>query len=312
MALEGMDAFREFIVFSRHLNVTKAADELHVCPSTLSRHLAALEREIGMPLIRHEGAVLSLTPVGSLVLKKASTLVGEYDSLLKQVARYKEEARFSLRVSYALDDRTMIDAISLAKLRMRQTYGGFNIQPFRSRGKSSREALLAGEVDIVVDYNLVPERAEDARLAFVPLVADDVVLALPKGAFPPGEPVSAQQVCRRYIPWPSAAVDNYIDLVARLFDGCEQRPPVRFIDASSMDEFFMHALDADEMWPFSRRQFFNYTSGIPASYRESCEIHELTGCDTSYRRHAVYLADNPNRLVPLFVEELARTDPAKA
>ena len=312
MALEGMDAFREFIVFSRHLNVTKAAEELHVCPSTLSRHLSALEREIGLPLIRHEGSSLALTPVGSLVLKKASTLVGEYDSLLEQVARYKADARFSVRVSYALDDRTMIDAVSLAKLRLRQTYGGFNVQSVRQRGKSSREALLDGDVDVFVDYNLEAELLSDKRLVVVPLVDDDIVIALPRGAFPAGEPVSARQLCHRYIPWPSASVDNYFERVARIFDGCEARPSPRFIDAAGMDEFFMHALDSDEMWPFSRRQYFNYTSSIPASYRASCEIHELTGCDTSYRRYAVYLADNPNRLVPVFVDELARTDPARA
>lgn len=77
-----------------------------------------------------------------------------------------------------------------------------------------------------------------------------------------------------------------------------------------MDEFFMHALDADEMWLFSRRQFYNYASNIPRSYRETCEIHELEGCNTSYWRYALFLSDNPSRLVPLFVRELAKTDPA--
>lgn len=310
MALEGMDAFREFIVFAKYLNVTKAADELHVSPSTLSRHLAALEREIGMPLVAHTGSVSALTPVGSLVLKRASTLVGEYDSLLEQVARYKEEARYSVRVSYALDDRTVIDAMSLAKMRLRQTYGGFNVRPFRTRGQSSREALLSGEVDVFIDYNLDAAEPLDERLVAVPLMDDDIVLALPKGAFPGQQGVTAEQVCHRYIPWPSASVDNYFDQAVHVFAHCEQRPSARFIDAATMDEFFMHTLDVDEMWPFSRRQFYNYASSIPVSYRESCEIHELLDCDTSYKRYAVYLAENPNPLVPVFVRALAEVDPA--
>ena len=137
MGIEGLAEFREFIVFAKHLNVTRAAEELHVSTSTLSRHLAALEREIGMPLIRREGASAALTPVGSLVLKKASTLVGEYDSLLEQVEHYRADASYVLRVAYALDDRTIIDALSLAKLRLKQTYGGFNVQPFHGRGQSA-------------------------------------------------------------------------------------------------------------------------------------------------------------------------------
>lgn len=331
MALEGMDAFREYLVFAKHLNITKAADELHVSPSTLSHHISALERELGMPLIRHEGNSLTLTPVGSLVLKKASTLVGEYQALLDQIARYKEDASYVVRVAYALDDRTMIDAISLAKLRLKSTYGGFNVRPFHVRGHSNREALLNDEIDVFIDYDIGGSAVggetgagsgtsggsgagdgsvRDARLTVVPLMEDGLLLALPKGTFPGQQKVHVSQVCRRYIPHPSASVDNYIDRVLKLFDGCEHTPPVRLIDASTMDEFFMHALDSDEMWLFSRRQFCDYASSIPLSYRESCEIHELEGCETSYRRCAVFLADNPNRLVPLFVQELAQVDPA--
>lgn len=310
MGLEGMEVFREFIVFARHLNVTKAADELHISPSTLSRHIGALERDIGMPVIEHNGSVLSLTPVGKLVLKTASTLVGEYTSLLEQVARYKRDASYVVRMSYALDDRTIIDAVSLVKMRLKKTYGGFNIQPVRMRGRGAYQALLNGDVDVVVAYNLDPEKIDDPRVVAVPLMEDDIVLALPRGAFPDQREVSLEQVCRRYIPRPSASVDDYFDRVLGLFDGCSQLPSVRIIDASTMDEFFMHALDADEMWLFSRRQFYNYASNIPRSYRETCEIHELEGCNTSYWRYALFLSDNPNRLVPLFVRELAKTDPA--
>lgn len=311
MALEGMEAFKEFIVFAKHLNVTKAAEELHVSPSTLSRHLGALEREIGMPLISHDGPTLALTPVGSLVLKKASTLVGEYQSLLEQVARYKQDASRTVRVAYALDDRTIIDAISIAKLRLKKTYGGFNVLPSRVRGKSSREALLDGTADVIIDYNVDETALADPRFSYVPLMEDSIVLALPLGTAPGQERIPVNQVCRRYIPRPSASVDNYFDRVMGLFAGCDQLPPQRFIDAATMDEFFMHSLDDDEMWLFSRRQFFNYASSIPLSYRESCEIHELDGCDTAYRRYAAYLASNENRLVPLFARELAASDPAE-
>lgn len=311
MALEGMAEFREFIVFAKHLNVTRAAEELHVSTSTLSRHIAALEHEIGMPLVQREGSSTSLTPVGSLVLKKASTLVGEYDSLIEQVAHYRADASYSLRVAYALDDRTIIDAISLAKLRLKQTYGGFNVQPFHGRGQSGWDALRAGEVDVCIDYNLSEDALAEAGFVAVPLMEDSMVLALPKGAFPTQREVCVNQVCRRYIPRPSASFDNYFDRVLGLFSGCDQRPPTRFIDAATMDEFFMHALEADEMWLFSRRQFFNYAGSIPASYRASCEIHELAGCDTSYRRYAVYASSNPNRLVAQFVSALAACDPAK-
>ena len=194
---------------------------------------------------------------------------------------------------------------------MKQTYTGLNVQPFHGRGQSGWDALRAGDVDVCIGYNLAPETLADNRYVAVPLMDDSIVLALPKGTFPDQPRVHVSQVCKRYIPRPSASFDNYFDRVLGLFTGCSQRPPMRFIDAASMDEFFMHALDADEMWLFSRRQFFDYASSIPLSYRASCEIHELDGCDPAYCRYAIYAADNPNRLVAQFVEELAQADPAR-
>lgn len=310
MGLEGMDVFKEFIAFSRHLNITKAADELHISPSTLSRHISALERDVGMPVIEHNGSALTLTPVGKLVLKTASTLVGEYTSLIEQVERYKRDASYVVRVSYALDDRTIIDALSLVKMKLKKTYGGFNIQPVRERGKGAYQSLLNGDVDVAIVYSLDADGIDDSRVVVTPLMEDEIVLALPRGTFPNQREVPLEQVCRRYIPRPSASVDDYFDRVFSLFEGCSQLPSARIIDASTMDEFFMHVLDADEMWLFSRRQFYNYAGNIPRSYRETCEIHELEDCDTSYRRCALFLSDNANRLVPLFVQELSRTDPA--
>lgn len=309
MGFDGMDFFKEFMVFARHLNVTKAADELHISPSTLSRHIDAIERDIGTPVIEHDGKALVLTPVGKLVLKTASTLVGEYEALLDQVAHYKRGASYVVRMSYALDDRTIIDAVSLAKMKLKETYGGFNVQPVRMRGKDSYQSLLKGDVDVAIVYNLDSGGLDDERVVATPLMEDSIVLALPLGALTGQGEVTPEQVCHRYIPHPSASFDDYFDRVLRLFERCSQQPSPRIIDASTMDEFFMHALGTDEMWLFSRRQFFNYASSIPLSYRATCEIHELAGCDTSYRRHALYRTDNPNCLVPLFVRELSRTDP---
>lgn len=307
----GIELYREFIVFSKFLNVTRAAEELHLSPSTLSRHLSALEHEVGGDaLFTHAGGGLALTPVGSVVLRGSSAIVASHQTMTEHVARLRSNEANVVRVAYALDDRTMIDLVSVAKARLKQTCGNLNVQLRRGRGKSSREALEAGEVDLIIDYHvgrggLTSEELAEAGLEALPLVEDSIVIALPAGVAAPGAAVRADEVCGRFIPWPSAAVDNYLDQVLALFSGCRHQPGVRFIDAATMDEFFMHVLDDDEMWPFSRRQFENYPSSIPRSYLESCDVHELADRDTTYRRHAVWRRDNPNPLVGLFARELA-------
>ena len=77
-----IDMLREFITFSRHMNVTKAADELHLAPSSLSRHISIMERELGIPLVAHKGARLFLTTAGSQLLDEASAITARYDALL--------------------------------------------------------------------------------------------------------------------------------------------------------------------------------------------------------------------------------------
>ena len=124
----GIELYREFITFSRFLNVTRAAEELHLSPSTLSRHLATLECEVGGELFSHAGGGLELTAVGSVVLRGASAIVAEHRSMTEHVARLKAGEASVVRVAFALDDRSVIDRVSMAKARMRRKTGALNVQ----------------------------------------------------------------------------------------------------------------------------------------------------------------------------------------
>lgn len=51
-----------FSVAARHLNFTKAADELHITPSAVSHQIRRLEQTLGYKLFEVEGKVLLLSP----------------------------------------------------------------------------------------------------------------------------------------------------------------------------------------------------------------------------------------------------------
>lgn len=300
----GLDVYREFMVFAQHLNITRAAEKLHVSPSTLSRHISALEAEMGTPLFTHTTLGCQLTRAGDIVLRGASTLVADYRAMRERVDSLVREAEQTVSIAYALDDRTMIDCISLAKANFVASNGKLNVRASHTRGQDNWELLISGDADVIVDYNL-DEGAVDERFGITALMEDSIVLALPRGTYDDARPVDVREVCGRFVPRPTASADNYFERALRLFDGCGRIPNMRLIDASTMDEFFMHRLEADEMWLFSRRQLENYAGNIPRSYRESCEFHNLTGCDTSFRRWAVWRRDNPRPRVETFVRCLA-------
>jgi len=65
--LPSLDTLRAFESAARHLNITKAANELHVTHSALSQRIGALEAELGYPLFVRRGRQIELTPRGGAI-----------------------------------------------------------------------------------------------------------------------------------------------------------------------------------------------------------------------------------------------------
>jgi LysR family glycine cleavage system transcriptional activator len=62
--LPPLHAVRAFEAAARHLSVTRAAEELHVTPGAVSRHVRALETMMGAPLFLRRSTGLRLTVAG--------------------------------------------------------------------------------------------------------------------------------------------------------------------------------------------------------------------------------------------------------
>lgn len=75
--LPSLDSLRAFEVAARHLNFTRAADELHVTQSALSHRIKALEDELGVQLFRRLTRKLELTPEGTALAEGMARAVAE-------------------------------------------------------------------------------------------------------------------------------------------------------------------------------------------------------------------------------------------
>lgn len=63
-----LNALRAFDVSARHLNFTRAAEELHLSPTAVSQHVRNLEQRLGVPLFRRVPRGLALTDEGLALL----------------------------------------------------------------------------------------------------------------------------------------------------------------------------------------------------------------------------------------------------
>ncbi len=75
--LPSLDTLRAFESAARHLNFTKAANELHVTQSALSQRIGALEAELGFPLFLRRGRQIDLTPRGAAIAQAMGRAMAE-------------------------------------------------------------------------------------------------------------------------------------------------------------------------------------------------------------------------------------------
>jgi LysR family glycine cleavage system transcriptional activator len=69
--------FRFFEAAARHLNFTRAAEELHVTHGAVSQRIKRLEAHLGTPLFRRSGGRMLLTDEGSRLLKRVRAAISE-------------------------------------------------------------------------------------------------------------------------------------------------------------------------------------------------------------------------------------------
>lgn len=293
---------KEFICFAHHMNVTKAAKQLHMAPSSLSRHIAFMEKELGSPLFTKSDQRLAMTAAGSMLLNSACNIVAEYDDLMSRISELNHAHIANLYIDYALDDRSIVENISLAYRSFSADIKGVTIRANSAGGRNMIKALDEGTIDIAILYDVTNLDADKYNI--VPLFEDEIEVVLPVSAAPDDLPRSPIELTDLFIPWPIGARDNYLERVLSLFDDCEHKPSVRWVDASSMDEFFMRPLQNNEMWLASKRQFTTYATSVPQCFLAATKLHRLKDCNAEFIRYAVYRKECANRATPEFVKAM--------
>ena len=104
-SLPPLDFLRGFEAAARHLSFTKAAAELFLTQSAVSRQIQALEEFVGVPLFERRHKALALTEAGKVYLR---TVVPALDQLREATRRLREA-----RTGHVLTATTTISFASM-------------------------------------------------------------------------------------------------------------------------------------------------------------------------------------------------------
>ena len=153
-----IEYLREFIEIGLTLNLSKAARTLHISQPSLSKHIAALEKEAQTPLLSRSASRIQLTPAGQALFEEAYDLVRRHDQMVARIRSYKEVCQ--LRVGGLYDSGRIIGMMNraLAKVNAEQTRVSLSYQNYRH--KSLGELLGEDRIDLAI---LMLSRSDERR-----------------------------------------------------------------------------------------------------------------------------------------------------
>ena len=166
---------RYFQAVARHQHVSRAAAELRVAQPALSRAIARLEAELGVPLFDRRGRRVRLNRFGAMFLARAGRALDELD-----------QGQHELRDAAGLAQGTVAVAAETLRTLSGLVAGflaghpGVRFRLFQSPAPAMAAQLQAGEVDLCLASQPLPGLAHaPAGLVSIELLSEEVLLAVP-------------------------------------------------------------------------------------------------------------------------------------
>lgn len=168
----GMEKYRTFLAAAGEQSFSAAADKLFLSPSAVSKHIAALEEELGVPLFVRTKSGARLTEQGRLCVPHIQQLTEVYRRMLHELAETGSGEQLSL---CAIPLQSLMGLPELMGA-FRAAHPGLEIRLEERHGAQIAEAVLSGEYELAfsADRYLPLDQLDHLVLG-----SDAIVAALP-------------------------------------------------------------------------------------------------------------------------------------
>ena len=164
---------QHLITFARVVELgsfTRAGDLLSLSQPAVTRQVAALEQEFGVPLIERGGRGIAVTPAGQLVYTYARRIMSQLERVKLDILSLSHPERGQVSVAAVTTVGLFTLPQLLAEFRRRYPLVRFQVWSGRTNGVLDR--LLEGNADV----GLLSAPIEHPRLECIRLFDDPVVL----------------------------------------------------------------------------------------------------------------------------------------
>jgi DNA-binding transcriptional LysR family regulator len=162
---------RYFQAVARHEHVSRAAAELRVAQPALSRSIARLEAELGVPLFERRGRRVALNRFGAAFLSRVGRALSELDQGRRELADAAGLARGS--VALAAETLRTITDLTASFLA---SHPEVSFRLYQSPAPEMAAQLQAGQVDLCLASQPLPGRSVQATK----LLTEEVLLGVPR------------------------------------------------------------------------------------------------------------------------------------
>lgn len=180
----------QFAAVARHEHVTRAAEELGMPQSTLSRALVRLEEDLGLALFARRGRTLSLTPAGRTFLVSAERALAAVEQAAESVRADADPA--TGKVAFGFLHTLGWETVPGLIRAFRADHPRVRFSLVQTYGEAMLERLVAGELDLCLT-SPVPDQAELAARGLTARRLDEQRLRL---VVPHDHPLAARRRIR--------------------------------------------------------------------------------------------------------------------
>ena len=138
-------------------HMTRAASALGIPQSSMSRRIHALEQELGLPLLIHDGRVVRLTPAAQHFARQAREPLRDLERLVGAITGAADPDGGTVRFGFPLTMGSGLVPDLLVEFRRR--YPGIRVALKQAHGAQLTADLLAGNLDLALTIP-APERLQ--------------------------------------------------------------------------------------------------------------------------------------------------------